>query len=490
MAKSLSKSNYIRGLRCSKLLWLYCHEPNSIPKPTGSAKYFIDQGNEVGELAHKLFPNGRYIDTADYFKNLNDTKTFMALRIPLFEPSFYAERLYARADILEPLNDGSWNIYEVKGSTSVKDEQVRDVAYQRYVFRKAGLKINKVFVVIVNSDYLYDGNLDLKQFFKIEDVSERADKASDNLDTEIADMLKVIDSSECPNTSLHPSCKGNRYCEMLSICSADLPQHSVTTLIADNEGNGMKLLMQGIIDIQDIPLDYTLNAKQEIQRKCILENKTYVNKDKIKEFLDILEYPLYFLDFETIQKAVPFFANSKPYQQIPFQYSLHVIEKKGATPKHYEYLHNNDQDPRPNLLNHLKQTIGTNGSILVYYDDFEKGRLKEASENFPQHADWIAGVLDRIVDLFSPFKSLHYYNPEQCGSVSLKKVLPALTGTSYDDLEIQHGDMAPAEYLRCYFSNEITNEDCEHTRNELLKYCGRDTEGMIFIIQALEKIVK
>ncbi len=488
MASYLSKSKYISGHRCLKLLWTYVNNKSVIPPPSTTAQYILDQGTDIGILAQKLFPTGKLIDPSNFWGSINTTKTCLNLGIPLFEAAITSDRLYARADILAPDNEGGWYIYEVKSSASVKEEHIRDVAFQRYVFTHAKLKITKCFVIVINSSYLYDGDFKLNEFFRIEDVTEKADAITEQFDNEISTMLSVMDSPSCPNVSLGTYCKGARYCEMIELCSANLPEQNVTTLVADNEGTGMKLIMDGIYDIKDIPEDYELNRKQEIQRKCTIENIAYIDSINIKGFLDSLEYPLYFLDFETVQKAFPMFPYSHPYQQIPFQYSLHRVDYPNAEPVHFEYLNNDDKDPRPRLFAKLRDEIGTKGSVLVYYDEFEKSRLKEASQFMPEYSEWIENVLERIVDVFEPFKNLYYYSPAQNGSLSLKKVLPALTGVTYDDLEIRCGEDAPRAYQRCREA-QLTREEYDHLYSEMLKYCSRDTEALIRIIQEFRKLI-
>jgi hypothetical protein len=182
------------------------------------------------------------------------------------------------------------------------------------------------------------------------------------------------------------------------------------------------------------------------------------------------------------------FPYSHPYQQIPFQYSLHRVDYPNAEPVHFEYLNNDDKDPRPRLFTKLRDEIGTKGSVLVYYDEFEKSRLKEASQFMPEYSEWIENVLERIVDVFEPFKNLYYYSPAQNGSLSLKKVLPALTGVTYDDLEIRCGEDAPRAYQRCR-ETQLTREEYDHLYSEMLKYCSRDTEALIRIIREFKKLI-
>ncbi|MBR6331737.1 MAG: DUF2779 domain-containing protein [Dehalococcoidales bacterium] len=490
MKSLLTKSRYICGLRCPKLLWTYCHAPKTIPEPTQLTQFYLTQGTDIGILAQQLFPKGRAIRIDNFSANLRDSQTFMSLGIPLFEASFLSDRIYARADILEPTEEGAWNLYEVKSSTAVKEEHLNDISFQKYVFEKAGLNIKSCSLIVINNHYVFDGTLDIRQLFKIENVDEKIEALLPEIPRQVSSMLDIMDRNICPQTKIHPLCKGNRYCEMLEVCTGNLPKNNVTSLVFDSENNGIALLNKGITAIKDIPDGFELPAKQQIQRDCIITNKAFIDKENIKSFLDGLTYPLYALDFETVQGAVPLYSNSRPYQSVPFQYSLHVKYHENDELHHYEFLHDGPTDPRPALLKQLKSDIGTEGTILVYYDEFEKGRLKEAATDFPENKEWIEAVISRIKDLFLPFKAFHYYHPDQCGSVSLKKVLPALTGVSYQDMEINKGEVAPAAFMKCYFDDLTTETERSHIRTELLKYCSLDTEGLFLIIQELRRLIE
>ena len=174
-------------------------------------------------------------------------------------------------------------------------------------------------------------------------------------------------------------------------------------------------------------------------------------------------------------------------QKIPFQYSFHIQHEDNRI-KHYEYLADGNEDPRKALLNTLKEIIGDKGDIIVYHQTFEIGRLKELAKDFPEHKEWILNALDRIKDLEMPFKRLYYYNPLQEGRSSIKKVLPAVTGKSYSELEINNGGDASMLYFYSHIKNELPNK--EEIRKNLLKYCGLDTEGMVWIVNKLKKLVK
>ena len=247
-----------------------------------------------------------------------------------------------------------------------------------------------------------------------------------------------------------------------------------------------ELFNNDVRSVADIPDDFKLTDKQEIQKKCEKTGECHVQPSGIKQFLDTLNYPLYYLDFETFNPAVPEYDNSRPYQKIPFQYSLHIQQQDNKT-EHFEFLAEGSEDPRPALLKNLKEVLGTKGSIVVYNQSFEKGVLGELARDFPEYQDWVNEILPRIVDLLIPFRNFHYYNPSQQGSASIKKVLPAITGESYEEMEIATGEDASMQFFQSHIKSKSNNK--EEIRKNLLKYCCLDTEGMMLIISELKKLV-
>jgi len=208
-------------------------------------------------------------------------------------------------------------------------------------------------------------------------------------------------------------------------------------------------------------------------------------KDSIKKFIGKLNYPLYYLDFETINPVIPLFDGMKPYQRIPFQFSLHIVQEDGST-EHLSFLAEGKSDPRKKFVAELKNVLGNSGSIIVYNQSFEQGLLRELAETFPKYLEWVISLTPRFVDLIIPFRKFHYYNPVQKGSASIKKVLPAVTGKSYDGMYIADGMTASIRYIESEFG-DCSESKRKKIRNSLEKYCGLDTEGMIWIIDELKK---
>ena len=484
--RNLSKSKYINGVQCLKLLWVSINEAARLPVYDAATQHVFDQGHMIGELAQQLYPGGVKLETENIGANLRKTTASLKLRKPLFEAAFSGNRLYCRVDILNPFGGEAWDIVEVKSTNDVKNEQLNDVAFQRHCCQLSGVKINRCYIMHLNREYVKHGDVDPQQLFMTEDVTDRLAEFADGLEERVENMLAVIDSDECPETGIGRHCNDPYSCLLQEECWKHLPEHHVMTLYSGKK-LGEDLIAQGIFDISKIPEVTKLNDKQQIQKDCVVCGRPHIDPAKIKSFLKGLRYPLYFMDFETFATGVPIYDGTSPYQNIPFQFSLHVITKPGAMIEHYEFLAKGKDDPRPAFLAEMKQDIGPKGNILVYYEAFEKSRLKELAGTFPGYQEWVDSINERIVDLNVPFRNFSYYHPQQLGSSSLKHVLPALTNLSYDDLEIGEGTTASLKFMEATFDN-IPDEERQKIRANLLIYCGQDTEAMVRIIKRLDEL--
>jgi len=355
--KNLSKSKYINGLQCLKLLWVSINDAARLPAYDVATQHVFDQGHIIGELAQQLYPGGIKLHTENIGENLTETRSSLKLHKPLFEAGFSGNRLYCRVDILNPSAGELWDIVEVKSTKDVKDEQLYDVAFQRHCCQLNGLKINRCHIMHLNREYVKQGDIDPRQLFVIEDVTDRLAEFANGLETRIAEMLSVIDSDECPETVIGRHCNDPYSCLLQEECWKHLPEHHVMTLYSGKK-LGEELMAQGILDISNIPEDIKLNDKQQIQKKCVICGQPHIDTMEIKSFLKGLKYPLYFMDFETFATTLPMHDGTSPYQNIPFQFSLHVITKPGAMEEHYEFLAEGKDDPRPAFLAELKQDIG------------------------------------------------------------------------------------------------------------------------------------
>lgn len=483
-SRLLTKSKFMNGLQCHRLLWTVCNQPRSLP-PTGIvSQHIFEQGHEVDELGKKLYPEGVDIAAVSFADTINKTKAQLGKSRPIFQAGFKVADLYSRVDVLLPCGNGEWELVEVKSSTEVKPEHYPDVAFQRHCCQKTGLSITKCSVARVNNKYVRKGDIDPQEFFVVEHVTEPADGAAVGMEDTIAAMFKVIASPECPESDLSPKCRDPRDCPLIDDCQSSLPDHHVLTLYYGKQA-GYALLSQQVQCIKDIPAGFKLTASQRIQRECVLTNEPHIDGKAVQAFLGSLEYPIAYFDFETINPAIPLYDGTRPYQKIPFQFSLVVVPADGVDPRFFSFLAKTPNDPRPPLLAEMKRRMPDSGSIVVYNKSFEGPILKQLAESFPGYREWLDSLAPRLEDLLEPFKKFQYYHPAQKGSASMKEVLPVLTERSYEGMDINEGETASVLYWN------VTHKPApEATRQkvyaDLEKYCGLDTDGMRSIVERLK----
>lgn len=480
----ISKTKYLNGLQCKKLLWYIYNEPESIPEPDEATQAVFDQGHLVGDYAKKLFPSGIEVDHSKTFEDgLMQTKELISKRFPIFEAALTYRNCYARADILEPVGKDEWSLIEVKSSTELKDVNYHDIGFQYYLYTGAGLKINKCYLMCIDNTYIRKGDIEPNKLFKKIDVTDEIKTSySTMIENNVAEMVKVINFKTFPKIDIGAHCNDPYDCPLIDKCWSFLPERNVFFLYRNNK-LPMTLIQEGVFQLDKIPEKYEISAKNQIQVDCEKTGKPYIDQDKLKEFLDSIQYPAYYMDFETCSSAIPLFDDSSPYQQIPFQFSVHVVKEKGAKPEHFSFLADGTNDPRPEFMTKLKEVMGTKGSVIAYNAGFEMNILMKCAEVLPEYKKWVESIGKRIVDLLQPFRDFAYYHPKQDGSCSLKKVLPVLTGKSYDDMEIGDGGTASAEYCRVTFTED--NQDKAKVRKLLEEYCGLDTMGMVDIVEQL-----
>jgi len=485
--KLLTKRRYMYGLQCPKYLWVTFDNQELIPELGIVAQYRIDERRLVGNLVERLFPGGiRVVPVDDFTNHIEQTQVFIKQRKLVFEAGILIDNLYSKIDILEPVDHDSWDIIDIKNATDIKPHYISEISFQKLCCEKAGLKIRKCRLAYINNKYIRQGEIDPQLMFKIEDITTNINSDTENIQQEINNMLEVIYDKECPKTTIGPHCNDPDECLLKERCWEFLPVNNVFELSRAGK-KSFELFARGISAIKDIPDGFKLTDKQLIQKKCALSNSAHISKEDIKNLISSLRYPIYYLDFETFLTAIPRFNGIKPYQQIPFQFSIHIINDKDSKIEHLSFLADGTDDPREKLITSLISALGNKGSIVVY-SPFEKTRLKELAEAFPEYKAEIDAIVERIVDLLVPFQSFQYYNSEQKGSASIKAVLPAITGKGYKDMGISDGQVASISYLNITFG-EVLDEERIKTRKELEEYCGLDTEGMVRIVEKLKELV-
>ena len=484
----LSKTKYVIGLQCPKALWINYNDRTVIPEFSAANLAIFEQGHEVGLLAQKLFPNG--IDIG-YIRDPNEaisaTRTQLAFRRPIFEAALGFKNCFSRADILVPVEDNRWDVLEVKSSTELKPVYLQDLAFQRYVYEGAGLAIRNCYLLHVNNGYVRNGPIDANAFFSRIDVTRDIGELLPRVEANVRRMLDVIASQSCPEINISPHCNDPYECALKPVCWNFLPQANVLQL-RNGRKKRWELLNRGITRLQDIPADFVLSDTQVRQVASHRHGAPHVDSAAITTFLSQLVFPLSFLDFETVQPAIPLYDQSRPYAKVPFQFSLDRIDFDGAEPQHFSFLADGQFDPRPVLLSRLRELLASSGSIIGYNVAFEIGCLRECVSVFPEYEAWLHSIEPRFVDLYAIFERFDYYHPSQNGTASLKTVLPILTELRYDNLDIQDGDLAQREFLRITF-HDVPLDERLKVRRALEKYCAQDTGGLIALLESLKRVV-
>jgi predicted RecB family nuclease len=493
MAPKLSKSKFLAGCQCLKKLYLKVHEPELAGETSEAQQAIFDQGHEVGMLATEAFPDGVRVaeDYLDHQKAMERTQALMGDRSisAIFEAAFIFDGVRIRVDILERQPRNRWRMIEVKSTKKLKDEHYQDVAIQKYVLEGCGLKLSEACLMHLNREYVYDGNAyDLQQLFAVNDLSKDIEDLMEEIPVQVAEQHRILTLSEPPEVEPGDHCTSPYPCEFFDLCNPEVPDHSVGTLPGIRKPVIKKLLDMGIELIQDIPDDFGLNDLQRRVCICVQKDEPYFGNELSKE-LKKLKYPLYFMDFETFNPAIPRYAGMSPFDAIPFQWSVHVQRQPGADLEHHEFLAEDANDPRETFIKGLLDIFedgSGDGHIIVFYASFEKGRLGDLASWLPQYATRIEKVIKRIWDLH-PLVKNHVYHPEFYGSFSLKDVLPALVAhMTYKGMDVADGIAAGLAY-DAIVRGKLSANESERLRNALLEYCGQDTLAMVKIIEVLNR---
>ena len=499
MSFNFSKSKYCGLWQCPKIAWLRKYKPEEMTIDD-SVITRMEEGNVVGDLAMGLF--GDFVevtayngDKIDLSKMIENTKAEIEKGTPVIcEASFDYNGLYCAVDILRKENDG-WAIYEVKSSTH-EDKLVyaADVAYQKFVLENCGINVTGTYLVCLNNEYIFDGVLNIQELFKITDISESVFFESATIKTNLNVAEMILKSEEEPPIDLSTACNNPYRCSFWKYCAKEIPTPSVFDLYRMSFSKKIDYYKKGKIRYEDLINEPKItNDKQLRQMSFYLkEQGTYIDKAGIGAFLDTLSYPIYFLDFETVQPVIPEYIGTKPYAQIPFQYSLHYIEKKDGELKHKEFLAESGTDPRRALAERLCEDIPMNVCVTAYNKAFECTRIKELADAFPDLAEHLLNIKDNIKDLLEPFQSGYYYNKAMGGSFSIKSVLPAIfpddPALNYKNLEqIHNGGEAMSIFPKI---KDMPKEEQESTRHNLLKYCELDTYAMVKVWEELKRVME
>ena len=482
----MSKSLFIRGLQCHKSLYLDRYQRELKDEVTEEKQALFESGTDVGILARDLFPGGVEVpyEGLSPREQLDMTASEIQKGTEnIYEAAFSYNNVFMKADILHKGRHG-WALYEVKQSTGVKQVHVNDVALQYYVVKGTGLPVSKAFLVYINNQYVRHGAIEVNKLFAIEDLTDRVKEKQEFIAEEIGKMREMLTGS-APDIEIGAWCDDPYECDFKGHCWQHIPEDSVFTLKRIGV-NRFDLYRQGIIRLEQIPL-HVLNDAQRMQVEFFLEKKETVNRKAVGEFLNSLWYPLYFLDFETFMSPVPPFDGTSPYQQIPYQYSVHVLEREGAELRHHEFLAEPNVDPREEIAERLAALIPDDACVVAYNSSFEARILNELAEWLPRYGGKIERIVSNMRDLMAPFRRRDVYYWQMKGSHSQKAVLPALVpDMGYEGLEVMNGGMAMEAYFAMCEAKDPS--EVNRIRASLLEYCKLDTLGMVRILEKLRSL--
>lgn len=481
----ISKSDYVLGQKCPRALWLKKHRPDIVPEKN---EVVLARGTAVGELACDYYPGGVRITALPWTDEaLAQTRAAIESNAPaIYEATFATDTgEYCAVDILVNNGDGTWNIVEVKSTTHAKDYHYIDVSFQRYVLLHCGINVRDCFVMTLNSDYVRHGDLNIHELYKLWPAAEFL-QDTDFISRQVARLHEYLSGDE-PNVALSKATRNRFYtCGYCHHCCADLPHYSVFDAFRNPAAD--RIFNKYGADLHNVPESVYANKSCGRLIRAFLNNTDIADRTALAEFTSKLQYPLYFLDYESIQPAIPMFDNSRPYQQICFQFHLIVQSEPDAPLIEYGYLHQESgTDPRPKLIERLIKTCGDHGSVIVYNRGFEQGRNSEMARDFPRYADALNAINNRVVDLLEPFKEYALYRPCQNGSVSIKATLPAFVPEmSYQNLGIHNGAEASDQFMAFMTGQQTPDETAEMMLN-LHEYCGQDVMAMVRLLEVVQQ---
>jgi len=484
---TITKSKFIAGCQCLKRLYLLVNEPQVGRGKDASDFSLMAQGREVGKLAQQLFPGGVSVRTGDTAEAVRVTRELLANpEIPaIFEGAFEHDRVLVRADVLQRRKENHWRLVEVKSSADLKDHHLEDVAIQSYVLSRSGLKLASVWLAHINRGYVLTGDrVDPSQFFLFRNLTRRAQNLQPELTFRLRSQFRVLAMPEAPDLPVGQHCISPVVCEFFSLCNAPKPPNHIGYLPRLHASAMEELEEMGVESVEDIPNDFELSEMQRRACTAMQTGQPWFSAELKKEF-DSLKYPLYFMDFETVNPAIPRFSGMHPYDHLPFQWSVHVQKQPGAPPEHFEFLAMDGSDPRTAFAAALCEALGDSGSILVYNQQFESERLWELASWLPAYTDRIRCIQSRLWDLL-PVVRNHVYHPEFGGSFSLKAVLPALVpDMTYEGMDVPNGTTAGVVWQEMISGNS-SEEQRQAKRKALLEYCGQDTLALVKLLETLQ----
>lgn len=493
----ISKTTFLEFLMCPKNIWLKLHKPELLEQFELSAfeKQLAEQGNEVEACAHSLFPGGIEV-MAQGEDGVRETERLMLSEVPyIFQATFIVDGFMAKVDVLRRAEGGAWDILEIKGTNSVKEEgadrsHLDDLTFQASVLRRGGVPVSKCILLHLNKEYVRAGDLEVEKLFLLEDMSEEVEDHMQEVEEQMAAAREHLTKDTEPMKGCDCIYKGrSAHCSTFAYSNPEVPEYSIHDLarIGNSKKKLQTMVERKLFGINDIPADITLSDIQENQVQVYRTGSPIIETDKIQEEIAPLQFPLYFLDYETFAPAIPMFSGYSPYGKIAFQFSLHILRAPEGEPEHVEYLHEERTDPTQLIADLLVKHIGDTGTVISWNKSFEQSVNKEIARRVPEHANALLRINDQMYDLRDVFQKQYYVHPAFKGKTSVKKVLPALVaGVQHADLNIKEGGQASEAWMQLLSAE---GEARAQISKDLRTYCALDTYAMFQIWQHLHKMI-
>lgn len=489
MSATLSKSDFLKYRVCPSYFWLWKNKPELVPEdsPAEVRENKFEQGNQIELIARELFPDGVLVQGYNTQAVSHTEQMIADGTSTLFQATVITENgLLAMADVIERDGEG-WILYEVKSSSKPKPEHIPDMAFQKIAFEAAGYAINATKVIHLNKEYVRHGeSIDPNSFFVTEDVTEKVmtilSEVRDQVIFALDNMSQPDEPTICPCRSL----SRGKHCPTFIYFNPDIPEYSVYDVSRMQGKKLAELVDSEIFNIKDIPDDFVLTANQQAQVSIEKRGAPHIDQEAIQRSLAELEFPLYFLDYESVNPAIPLIDGVRPHQQMVFQYSLHILDTPDGELRHTEHLSREASSTALEALAaQMREDIGDTGSVIVWNKVFERDRNKELAELFPEYASFYESLNARIYDLMDVFAKNYYVHPGFLGKCSIKYVLPVLVPElSYKDLAIGKGDIASVRWYEIVTSENTSNAD--QVFADLLAYCKLDTLAMVKIYEKIK----
>lgn len=477
---SLSKSKILLHRQCPKRLWLSIHQPK-LAKVNAATQTRLDDGNAVGDIARQNHTGGVFIETLNRAEAIAQTKEAVSKHQTIFEGAFFEEDVMIRADLLFPEKEG-YRLVEVKSSTGVKSYHVDDVTVQSWVMEKAGCVPSSMALAYINNQFIYQGDGNYVGLFAEVDLSDQVKPNMSQVQSWVDAAKKTLALPVEPMIAPGEQCTDPFTCDFIGYCSP--PEEGVeypVEILPYGKAIASELRGDGYKDLREVPADRLSNPKHLKVHAATLSGNAILEPEAISQ-IQALPYPRYYLDFETIGFAVPIWTGTRPYMQLPFQWSCHIEQSDGSM-THKEFLDLSGNDPREMFAKTLIEAVSKDGPVIVYNAGFEGARIKELAATFPHLASELLAIPERFFDLL-PIARNHYYHPDMKGSWSIKDVLPTIAPElDYANLEVSDGAMAQEAYKEAIHS-QTTPERKEVVRRAMLKYCEQDTIAMLKIVRA------